>query len=103
MQIIPIQDVPSQTFNVQLANQNCQIDIYTAATGLFVNVSVNNVLIIGGVIAQNLNRIVRSLYLGFIGDFVFNDTQGTSDPSYPGLGTRFEFWYLTPAELGGLG
>jgi hypothetical protein len=55
------------------------------------------------VICQNLNRIVRDLYLGFVGDVLFCDTQGTDDPSSPGLGTRFVFCYLSPSDLGGAG
>ncbi len=63
------------------------------------DVLVNDVLIIGGVICQNLNRIVRSLYLGFIGDFAFVDTQGDLDPYYAGLGTRYYLMYFTASEL----
>ena len=84
MQTIPIADVPSQTLSVQLGGQSCSISIYRKSTGLFCNLSVANVLIIGGVICQNVNRIVRDAYLGFVGDLVFLDTQGTDDPTTPG-------------------
>lgn len=100
MIIIPLQPVPSQKISVVLANQNCQITIYTLTTGLFVDLYVNNALIIGGVICQNLNRIVRSVYLGFIGDLGFIDNQGADDPVYTGLGSRFSFAYLEDVDLG---
>jgi hypothetical protein len=103
MQIIPIKDVYSQVFSVSLANQPCQIELYQTSTGLYCDLYVNNALIIGGVICQNLNRIVRDLYLGFVGDLMFNDTQGTSDPSSPGLGTRYQLCYLETSDLGDLG
>ena len=103
MQIVPIKDVYAQSFSVQLGNQPCQINLYQRSTGFYCDLYVNNVLIIGGVICQNLNRIVRDLYLGFVGDLMFNDTQGTSDPSSPGLGTRYQFCYLEVSDLGGLG
>jgi len=94
-QIVPITDQPNQTFNVTLGGQPCTIKLYQTATqGLFCDLYVNNTLIIGGVICENLNRIVRSAYLGFVGDLFWNDTQGSSDPSYPGLGTRYQFCYL---------
>jgi hypothetical protein len=99
MQIIPIADVPNQTLNVTLASQNCNINVYQKSTGLYCDLYIGSTLIIGGVICENLNRIVRSLYLGFIGDLCFQDTQGTSDPSYPGLGTRFLFLYLSVSDL----
>jgi hypothetical protein len=42
---------------------------------------------------------VRSAYLGFVGDLCFFDTQGTEDPTSPGLGTRYLFVYLEAADL----
>ena len=102
MQIIPISDLPSQTLRVQLNGQNCGISIYQKSTGLFLNLSINNALIIGGVICQNLNRVVRDSYLGFIGDLMFSDTQGKDDPFYTGgLGSRFLLMYVEPSDLWG--
>lgn len=103
MLIIPINDVYSQTLTVQLANQNCTLNLYQKSTGLYCDVLVNNIQIIGGVLCQNLNRIVRDTYLGFIGDLAFQDTQGSNDPSSPGLGSRYVFCYLELSDLGGLG
>lgn len=99
MQQVPLQALPNQTVNVQLNGQSCTLNVYQKSTGLFMDVLVNDVLIIGGVICQNLNRIVRSRYLGFIGDFAFIDTQGTLDPYYQGIGTRYFLLYLLPTEL----
>jgi len=103
MQLIPLQAIPSQTLNVALNNQQCQLNVYQKFYGLFVDVYVGGELIIGGVIAENLNRIVRSAYLGFAGDLIFADAQGTDNPQYLGLGARFEFLYLTPDDLTTLG
>jgi hypothetical protein len=98
MQIVPLQPVPSQTVKVILNNQVCQINVYQKFFGLYVDILVNNSLIIGGVVCENLNRIVRSKYLGFIGDFTFFDTQGTDDPDYTGLGDQFVFCYIDPTD-----
>lgn len=91
--VVPMQPIPNQTFQVQLAGQACILEIYQLQYGLFVNLLVGNSLIVASVVAENLNRIVRSAYLGFIGDFVFLDTQGTDDPVYTGLGSRFLLIY----------
>lgn len=99
MQTIPIADVSSQTLSVQLGGQSCSISIYLKSTGLFCNLSVANALIIGGVICQNVNRIVRDAYLGFVGDLVFVDTQGIADPTSPGLGSRYFLVYLEAADI----
>lgn len=98
-QIVPLNDVPSQRVQVLLNNQVCQIYVYQAQFGMFLELSVNNTLIIAGVVCENLNRIVRSAYLGFSGDLAFIDTQGSTDPVYTGIGTRYFLLYLTEDDL----
>lgn len=99
MLVIPLQPVPSQTFSATLDNQLCQINVYQKGTGLFLDLFISGALIIGGVICENANRIVRNTYLGFIGDLAFFDNQGSSDPVYTGLGSRYSLLYLEPADL----
>ncbi len=95
--IIPLQAVPSQSFNVGLSNQACQVNIYQKSTGLFFDLLVANAPIVTGVICRNLTKLVRYLYLGFIGEFAFIDTQGATDPYYTGLGSRYLLAYVPPA------
>lgn len=99
MQVIPIQAVPSQQVEAVLGSQVCQLGLYQKRTGLFMDVYVSEALIVGGVLCQNLNRIVRDLYLGFSGDLMFLDNQGSSDPDYTGLGARYTLIYLAPSDL----
>lgn len=103
MQIVPLNALPSQTENITLNGQICQINVYQKFYGIFVDLYVDNLLIIGGVIGQNLNRIVRYTYLGFSGDLCFYDTQGNDDPYYIGLGDRWQLIYLTPDDLATFG
>ena len=106
MQIVPLQPIPNQTLQVQLGGQACILNIYQTAFALFCDIYVGNSLVVAGVICLNLNRIVRSLYLGFIGDLAFFDTVGAQnpqDPIYTGLGSRFQLIYLTPSDLAGAG
>ncbi len=99
MQLVPIQPLPNQTLQVQLNGQPCTLNIFQYTFGLFMTVYVGDTLIIATVPCENFNRIVRSLYLGFSGDFVFLDLEGTTDPVYTGLGSRYVLLYLTPDEL----
>jgi hypothetical protein len=99
VQVIPLQALPSQDVEVQLGNQICQINVYQKLRSVYLDLYVNDALIIGGVICQNLNRIVRDLYLGFVGDLCFIDNQGDTDPVYTGLGSRYNLLYLTPSDL----
>ncbi len=100
MLIIPTQSVPNQSLQVVLGNQACTLNIYQFAYGMFMDVLVSNNLIIGGVICENLTKIVRDAYFGFVGDFVWFDTQGTSDPVYTGIGSRYQLVYLEAADIG---
>jgi hypothetical protein len=103
MLIVPVQSVPSQQLQVTLAGQVCQINIYEKSTGLFMDLYVSGVLIIGGVLCLNRNVIVRDVYFGFTGDFAFIDTQGADDPTYTGIGARFLLYYLSPSDLASAG
>ena len=99
MQIIPLSPVPSQTLNVVLAGQSCQINVYVKLTGTFLDLYVNGQAILIGVLCMNFNRIVRRLYLEFIGDLLFMDTQGSTDPTYQGLGSRYVLCYVEASDL----
>ena len=99
MQVVPLQPVPNQTLQCQLGGQPCTIEVAQNAYGLFTTLFVGKTLIIAGVLSEDLNRIVRSLYLGFSGDLAFVDTQGTDDPVFTGLGSRWQLLYLAPSDL----
>ena len=98
MQTVPLQPVPSQASKVVLGGQNCQINIYQKPQGIFVDITVDDVEIIVGTIARDIAPLVSRGYTGFIGNLLFIDTQGNSDPSYDGLGSRFYLVYLTAEE-----
>lgn len=105
MLIVPLQPVPSQTLTVLLANQNCRINVYQKAFGLYFDLTVPTLSVsplVAGVVCRNANRLVRYAYLGFIGDFEFFDqlnTMSPSDPDYTGLGSRFQLVYLEAVDL----
>jgi len=91
--IIPVDPVASQTFQVQLGNQSCSINIYQKSTGLYFDMTVNNNPCVQTMICLNLIGLVREAYQGFTGQLFFFDTQGTNDPTYDGLGSRYLLIY----------
>lgn len=104
MQIVPLRAIPNQQVQSQLNGQACTLNVYQQAFGLYVDVYLGSQLIVAGVIAENLNRIVRGSVAaisepGFVGDFSFLDLQGADDPVYTGLGSRWVLLYLLPGEL----
>lgn len=98
MLVVPLQALPNQVVTVTLGGQVCRIAVQQQDAGMFCNLYVNNVLMIGGVICENINRLVRDVYRNFIGDLIFLDTQGDADPVYTGLGSRWQLVYLEPGD-----
>jgi hypothetical protein len=99
MRTIPLQAVPSQSLSVLLAGQNCQINVYQKSTGMYLDLSINNAPVLTAVMCRDRVRLIRQTYHGFVGDLVFVDTQGRSDPSYSSLGSRFALVYLEAGDL----
>lgn len=99
MKTVALQAVPSQTLNVLLGGQNCQISVYQKSTGLYLDLSINNVPVISTAMCRDRVKLVRQAYRGFAGDLAFADLQGLSDPDYTGLGGRFVLVYLEPLDL----
>ncbi len=100
MKTIPLQAVRSQKFTVPLSGQYATISVYQKSTGLYLDLALADKTIVTGVICRDRVKIVRDAYMGFVGDLAFIDTQGTSDPDYTGLGTRYVLAYLEVADLG---
>lgn len=99
MLTVAIQDTPAQVLTTVLGGQACKIVLRQRSTGLYCDLSVNDKAIISGVACKNIGLIVRSKYLGFQGDLAFYDTQGDSDPTTPGLGSRYLLQYIEPSEI----
>lgn len=100
-QLIPLTDAPVQLVNVTLGSQACLIRIYTKTINapvqppggiptdppvyenvnpVFLDLFVNDVLILGGVLCLNESLMVMDRALGFVGDLAMIDTQGNEDP-----------------------
>lgn len=98
MQTVPLQSVPIQVTKVVLGGQNVQIYLYQKPQGLFVDINSNGIDVVTGIIARDAVPIICREYIDFIGNLLFIDTQGSSDPNYKGLGNRWTLVYLTAAE-----
>ena len=99
---IPIGDTPSQILTTTINGQACRLRIFTRQSKLYIDLYVSDKLIVAGALCMCGVKVVRNAYLGFVGDLLFVDTQGSSDPSSPGLGTRYQLTYATPAEVVGV-
>jgi hypothetical protein len=93
-QVLPIQAVPAQTFQVTLGTQNCQVTIQQLGTGLYLSLSISGAVIISGKYCNDRVNLIRQAYLGFVGWLYFVDSSGEGlDPYYLGLGSRYLLVY----------
>ena len=99
MQQIFIQSAPSQQTKVVLDGQSCVISVYVKNQCMFFDLSVNGTQIAYSVQCKNLVSLVPTSYLGFSGWLVFFDTEGSDDPIYTGLGSRWVLLYLDASDL----
>lgn len=114
MQIVPLAANPNETLQIVLGGQNCSIELRTldgyattdtvsfdgAKPYLAFTLSVSGVSITRTQNCLNRKRLlINRQYLGFVGDFMFIDTQGQDDPQWGGLGTRWQLVYIEAADL----
>lgn len=113
MMLIPISAVASQTLQFVAGGQNCQMSVYTNDGFDYTDAALNTEkeyiaidFAYNGIQVTNtqncLNRkrlLINRQYLGFVGDFMFVDTQGVDDPEYTGLGSRWVLVYLEASDL----
>lgn len=92
--IVALNAIPAQSVGITVAKQNCQVVVYQKTTGLYFDLLVDSVHVVAGVRCRNGTGMVLDAYLGFVGDFMFIDTQGLADPNYTGLGSRFLLVYV---------
>ena len=90
---IPLQSVPSQFVKVILGGQNFQILLHQKEQGLFVDVNVDGVDIVTSVIARDNDDVLCRKYTGVVGTLKFLDLQGSTDPHYSVLNSRYVLVY----------
>ena len=95
MQSIPLQPVDAQTLTVMLDGKNYRISLTQKPKCLFADITVDGVSVAASVIARDCVQLVPVSYGG---NLIFVDSQGSSDPTFAGIGSRFELIYLTAEE-----
>lgn len=91
--IVPIQNLPNQTFDIELNGQQCTFDFLTRGIFLFMNMTLDDKKVIDGMICLNGVDLVQYDDSGFKGRLYFEDTQGSLDPLYYGLNDRWLLIY----------
>lgn len=82
MKVIPIKPDPNQSLFVRLGDYNYSLEIITRRGCQYITVAVNSATLVR-------NRALRS-FAPIEGDLVLVDTQGSDDPTWEHLGSRFK-------------
>lgn len=97
---VPLQAVPNQTLAITLAGQACQLALRQNGDNMYFDLTVNGTNIVLCRVVRNKQRLcIDAQYRPFVGDFLFNDTQGDTQPEYTGLDSRYLLYYLEQADL----
>lgn len=100
---IPLQAVPNQTLAVTLDRQSAQIALRQNGDHLYFDLQLGQQYITRTKICRDRQRLLLSSdYKGFVGDFIFIDTQRpveqAENPFFTGLSERFWLVYLQVGE-----
>lgn len=97
---VPLSATPLQTLSVVLGGQACEVALRQNSANMYFDLKVNREPVVLSRIVRNKQRLLLDAqYHGFVGDFLFWDTQGDTQPDYTQLGTRYVLFYLEPADL----
>jgi hypothetical protein len=102
MKVIPLVAVASQQVNTTLGGQACSVNVYQKSTGVYLDLFLNNQPISTTVRCLNEAELVEDRqYLGFVGNLMFVDTQGETDPQFEGFGAsgRYQLVYIEASDL----
>lgn len=96
---VPLALAPSQTLSVVVGGQACNIALRQNGANMYFDLTVNSVPIVIARIVRNKQLLLIDVkYKGFRGDFLFNDSQGDTQPVYTGLDTRYRLYYVETTD-----
>lgn len=100
MQLITLQAIPNQSFNIQLDNALYKIAVKCGGAFMFVDIIRNGEPIVLGMRAVTGAFLIPYKYLE-IGNFIFT-TRNEEYPTYVQFGVNQYLFYFSQTELGDL-
>lgn len=96
---VPLFANPDQTLAITLAGQACEIALRQNGDNMYFDLTVNGVDIVLTRIVRNKQLLcLDARYRPFVGDFLFLDTQGDTQPVYTGLDSRYVLYYIEATD-----
>lgn len=91
--IIPTTNNANQSLNVTLSGLNCVINLYQKDANLYFDLIVEGNILISSRLCQDRTQLIFEQYFVLPGQLFFIDQQGTSNPTYDGLNSRYFLYY----------
>jgi len=91
--IIPLNAYPNQDLTVMLGNQKCHMVIKQKSTGMYMDITVDDIVLVVGQLVVNRVPTLFSDYRGFRGVLVFRDSRGNNNPDYREFNDRYTLNY----------
>lgn len=98
MQIIPLQNIPFQSFIIDLDGQNCVIELRQYGSAMYMSLAIDRERVFDNVICNN-NTLFPVFATKFKGKFGWVDTKGKAHPDASQLEDRFNLVYYSEDEL----
>lgn len=92
---IPLSKSASQSMQITLNGQNCSLFLTQRDGRMYCALSVSNVSIWKSVLCHDRTPIRQFRVQKFVGNLVFVDRDGSSDPVHTGFGERYRLYYIT--------
>lgn len=100
MQVIPLETVPNQSFNIVLGEYNCIVHLYQRGDYLYMDLTADSVVIRQGAICLTDINLLNYANMNFSGILFFTDLAGLhGTPNYKELGSRYVLFFATEDEL----
>lgn len=96
---IPLQPITNQEFVIMLEQRDWNIRLIQRLNRMYLSLWIDNIEIWSGSICRDRLPFVQSKTQNVTGNLVFVDMEGTSDPTYEGLGSRYKLFYFTDDEI----
>lgn len=98
MQLIPLQNIPFQSFIVDLDGQNCIIELRQNGSAMYMTLSIDQEKIFDNVICNN-NTLFPAFATKLKGKFAWVDTKGKAHPNASQIEDRFNLVYYSESEV----
>lgn len=99
MNRIPLTALPDQRMQMILGGQDVALRVYSRDERLYTDLDLDDAPVWRGFLGRNCVPCKLYTHLAFKGQLVFVDMQGTADPHWSGLGSRWLLVYLTDEEI----